>query len=235
MKASHNIEMLVLVASQLGELCNEIVFVGGCITGLLITDKAAPDVRFTVDVDCVINIISLSDYHKLEKKLRAKEFRQTLLDDHPICRWEYHGILLDVMPIDKKILGFSNRWYKEALDNSVQKTIKKSLKIHLITATYFLATKFEAFKDRGKNDFISSHDLEDIIAVIDGRPEIIKDVASVPVKLKKYLSAEFLSLMNNANFINALPGHLNYSDECLNRSVIVKERIRAIIDLGDNL
>ena len=56
--AQHNIELLKLVAHRLEELCDEVTFVGGCVTGLLITDKAAPDVRFTVDVDCIINVIT---------------------------------------------------------------------------------------------------------------------------------------------------------------------------------
>lgn len=171
-QAKRNIEMLALIANKLEELRDEVTFVGGCIVGLLITDKAAPDVRFTIDVDCVINIITLSDYHKLEKKLRSKGFCQTAAGDHPICRWEYNGIFLDIMPVDKTVLGFSNYWYKEALQHAVVKTIKKSLNVRVITAPYFLATKLEAFKDRGDNDFIASHDLEDIIAVLDGRPEI---------------------------------------------------------------
>jgi len=234
-QVSRNIEMLTLIASRLDELCNEVIFVGGCITGLLITDKAAPDVRFTVDVDCIINVITLNDYHKLEKRLRVKGFRQTLLSDHPICRWEHSGIFLDIMPIDEKILGFSNQWYREALQNAIPKALNKSLKIRIITAPYFLATKLEAFKNRGNDDFILSHDLEDIIAVIDGRPEILEDIANSSVQLRKYLAMEFSLLINNASFINALPGHLNYSDECLNRNAIVGERIRAVANLRSNL
>jgi predicted nucleotidyltransferase len=228
-QVNRNIEMLVLIADKLEELCNEVTFVGGCIVGLLITDKAAPDVRFTLDVDCIINIITLIDYHKLGKKLHSKGFRQTATGNHPICRWEYSGIFVDVMPIDKSVLGFSNRWYKEALENAVSKTIKKSLAIRIITAPYFLATKLEAFKDRGNNDFVASHDLEDIIAVLDGTPEIVKEVANCSPELKKYLSLEFSLLFNNKDFMYALPGSLNYSGESLNREKVVSERIKGII------
>jgi hypothetical protein len=56
--AQRNVESLSLIAHRLGDLCDEVTFVGGCITGLLITDKAAPDVRFTVDVDCIVNVIT---------------------------------------------------------------------------------------------------------------------------------------------------------------------------------
>jgi hypothetical protein len=89
----------------------------------------------------------------------------------------------------------------------------------------------EAFKDRGKNDFLLSHDLEDIISVIDGRPGIVDDVVGVSDELKKYLSAQFSSLMRDDLFLQALPGHLNYSNEFDERKKIVQSRINEIIDL----
>ncbi len=224
--AQHNLKSLTLIAHRLEELCNEVTFVGGCITGLLITDKAAPDVRFTIDVDCIINIITKPSYFALAEKLRQKGFKEISFGNHPICRWDCDGILIDIMPTDKSVLGFSNGWYKDAQANAIIKTINNSKIIKVISAPYFLATKLEAFNDRGKQDFLLSHDLEDIIAVIDGRPEIVSDVSNTSNSLKEYLSSEFFSLMNNNKFIQALPGHLNYSSESEERKKIVEERIR---------
>jgi hypothetical protein len=223
---------LTLIAHRLEELCNEVTFVGGCITGLLVTDKAAPDVRFTIDVDCIINVVTKHDYHSLSKKLRQKGFKEMSFGNHPICRWDCDGILIDVMPTDKSVLGFSNKWYKDAQLNATSKTINDLISIKVISAPYFLATKLEAFKDRGKQDFLLSHDLEDIIAVIDGRPEIISDVSNTEINLKTYLSTEFNTLTNNDQFMQALPGHLNYSSESGERKKIVEQRINAIIELG---
>ncbi|WP_454781686.1 hypothetical protein [Legionella sp. WA2022007384] len=230
--AQHNIESLTIIAHRLEELCNEVTFVGGCVTGLLITDKAAPDVRFTMDVDCIINVITKSDYYAIADKLRQKGFKELTIGNHPICRWDCSGILIDIMPIDKSVLGFSNRWYKEAQENAIDKNITDKLNIKIVSAPYFLATKLEAFKDRGNQDFLLSHDLEDIIALIDGRPEISQDVLTSAENLKKYLSLEFTSLMNNDQFLQALPGHLNYSQEFERRKQIVEQRIHAIIDAG---
>ena len=228
----HNIELLSTVAHRLDELCSDVIFVGGCVAGLLISDKAAPDVRFTVDVDCIINIITRSDYYRLEKKLRNKGFKNIPFGDHPLCRWDCDGVLIDIMPIDKKILGFSNKWYKEAIDHAISRTIKKSIDIKIISAPYFLATKLEAFKDRGKKDFLSSHDMEDIVSLIDGRAEIIEDIKKTPSDLRKYLAIEFLALLNDDKFIQALPGHFNYSYEIQSRKKIVEERIKLIVSLG---
>jgi hypothetical protein len=228
----HNMELLTLIAHRLEELCDEVTFVGGCITGLLITDKAAPDVRFTIDVDCITNIITKPEYHNFSEKLRKKGFKEMSACNHPICRWDCDGVLIDVMPIDKNVLGFSIRWYSSAQKNSATKRITDSKIIKMITAPYFLATKLEAFNDRGKQDFLLSHDLEDVISVIDGRPEIVIEVAHSEDDLKKYLALEFSALMSNDQFIQALPGHLNYSSESAERRKIVEERIYQIIDLG---
>lgn len=230
--AKRNLESLSIIAHRLEELCNEVTFVGGCIMGLLITDKAAPDVRFTFDVDCIINVITKPDYHSLSEKLRQKGFKEMFLGNHPICRWNCNDILIDIMPTDKSVLGFSNKWYKDAQSNAISQKINNSTNINVISAPYFLATKLEAFKDRGKKDFLLSHDLEDIISLIDGRPEIVSDTSNAPDNLKKYLSFEFITLMNNDQFLQALPGHLNYSNEYENRKKIAEERIHAIIALG---
>ena len=228
--AQHNIELLKLVAHRLEELCDEVTFVGGCVTGLLITDKAASDVRFTVDVDCIINVITRIDYYSFAEKLRQKKFKELIYGDHPICRWDCDGVLIDVMPVDKSVLGFSNQWYKEAQQHALSKNITDTLGVKIISAPYFLATKLEAFKDRGNQDFLSSHDLEDIISLIDGRPEITQDILTVSENLKDYLSTEFATLMNNDQFIQSLPGHLNYSQESDDRKKIVESRIQAIIN-----
>ena len=56
-----NIRMLEFVAKRLDFLCDEVVFLGGCTTALFITDQAVPDVRYTLDVDCIVDVISFQD------------------------------------------------------------------------------------------------------------------------------------------------------------------------------
>lgn len=223
-----NKELLTSVANKLQEMCDEMTFVGGTVIGFLITDSAAPDVRFTVDVDCIINIVTHSDYYKVSKKLREKGLKEIIVGDHPICRWDCDGILVDIMPTDKSILGFSNRWYKNAILHSMAKQISPGRTIKIISAPYFVATKLEAFNDRGKNDYLTSHDLEDIIALLDGRPEIVKDIASSDSAVKNYISSVFSALLNNKNFTYALPGHLNYGNESEGRKNIVMQRMQLI-------
>jgi len=173
---SANIEMIIKAARLLGDLREKMAFLGGATTGLLITDPAAPELRPTLDIDVIIEIISMTEYYKLEAALRSLGFKQSMEKEDPICRWMIDEIILDVMPTDEEILGFSNKWYSDALKNSMMCEIEKNLKIRIVTAPYFLATKIEAFYSRGKNDFLSSHDMEDIITVIDGRKEIVEEI-----------------------------------------------------------
>jgi hypothetical protein len=99
-------------------------------------------------------------------------------------------MILDVMPLDEKILGFSNRWYRAAMQAATTHPLFQDLKIRVVTAPYFLATKIEAFKDRGRGDFFASHDLEDLIFVIDGRSTIVEEVQTETPLFREYLRTE---------------------------------------------
>ena len=224
-----NLESLIAVASKLDELRHDIIFLGGCVITLLV-DKTIPDVRYTLDVDCIIDVFSLNDYNTLEKKLRAKGFTQSISEPGNICRWKIDNVLVDVMPTDRQILGFGNKWYKDAAKYAMPISITKDIVINVINAPYFIATKFEAFKDRGKNDFYGSHDLEDIITIVDGRPTLVMEINNSPESVKKYISDSFRSLSELPVFIDCLSGHITQDREWEYRLGVVKKRIKEISD-----
>ena len=229
MKSSDiNLELIKIVAKRIGDLRKVFVFLGGASTCLLVTDPAAPEIRPTLDVDIIVEIASRLEFHKLKKTLRRLGFRQARETDDPICRWVVEDVTVDVMPTDKDILGFSNRWYSEAIKNSNEVEIEASLKIRVVSAPYFLATKIEAFYGRGKNDFLASHDMEDIITIIDGREEINKEIYAAKPDLKSYLSAEFKTFLANDLFIESLSGHLLPDRASQARLPILLERIKGI-------
>lgn len=132
------------------------------------------------------------------------------------------------MPTEEKILGFSNKWYKEAIDCFTTHQLAEGVVIRSVTAPYFLGTKLEAFKSRGNNDFMSSHDFEDIIAVIDGCTELIEEVKKTSPSLRQYLSDSFSKILLNDEFQTALPGHLNYGPSTHDRIQIILQRIQEI-------
>ena len=155
-----NLRIIEIAAQALGSLCDELVFLGGCATALLITDSAAPPVRATRDVDTLAEIGSAAEYRELEKRLRERGFEVDSTKGAPICRWIGHGIVLDVMPTDEQILGFGNAWYVSAVASAVSHRLPSGTEIQLIDPAHFVATKLEAFDGRGDNDFVMSHDLE---------------------------------------------------------------------------
>jgi hypothetical protein len=204
-----NVALLEVVAEHLGEdLRDEMVFVGGAVAGLLITDPAMPAIRPTEDVDLLCQAVVLADYHRVEEVLRTRGFVQDMHPQAPICRWQVGSVVVDVMPPLEEVLGFANRWYPLALETAVQVTLPSDRPIRLITAPVFLATKLEAFDGRGQGDFLFSHDLGDLLAVVDGRDVLLEECRASPRDLRGYLATRFQDLLARPAFMDALPGHL---------------------------
>lgn len=222
-----NIRSLELVAAALQPLLGELVLVGGCAVGLLITDQARPPVRATIDVDLVTEVTPLTKYYVLSEKLRGLGFRE---NGDITCRWIKDGLIVDIMPSDEKVLGFTNRWYEMAVKMALETRLPNGLIIRHISAPLLIATKFESFYDRGNGDFLH-HDLEDIINLVDGRPDVVGEVRGAPTDLREYIEQEIDDLLANPSFIDALPMLLNPSMIEQARSLIIIERLRQMAGL----
>lgn len=226
-----NLAQLIAATERLRPLLDQIAFVGGCVTGLLLTDPAAAPVRPTFDVDAIVEIGSYAEFILLEARLRDLGFRESHAEGSPICRWLSGDLILDLMPTDSSILGFSSIWYRPAFENSQRIQLGEN-EIRLITAPYFLATKLEAFHGRGRADFRLSHDLEDIVTVVDGRVELVSEVRAAPADLQKYLTREFGALLSNRDFLDALPGHLLPDSASQQRIGLVMKRMQQLVVEG---
>lgn len=208
-----NVTLLELVADRLGEqLRDEVVFVGGAVAGLLITDPALPAIR-------------------VEKALRARGFVQDMAPAAPICRWRIGAVAVDVMPTLEKILGFSNRWYPLALQTARVATLPSRTAIRLVPAPVFLATKLEAFSGRGNNDYLFSHDLGDLISIVDGRDALLDECRSSPPELCSYLRARFTQLLASPAFVESLPGHLPGDLASQERAPELEDKLRRLAQL----
>jgi hypothetical protein len=225
-----NLRILEMAVEHLGPLADDMAFMGGCATGLLLTDVAAPPIRVTQDVDVITEVASLGDYQRLSGQLRKRGFREDQSPDAPICRWVAADVVLDVMPTRPEILGFGNEWYQPALDVAVAVALPSGKNIRMVTAPYFLATKLAAFDSRGKGDYVMSHDMEDIVAVLDGRPEIVNEVKRADEALRKHLMTRFAVLLRDTDFVAALPGHLPGDAASQARAPLVMERITEIAE-----
>jgi predicted nucleotidyltransferase len=225
-----NLTRLITAARKLQPLLEQIVFVGGCVTGLLVTDPAASPVRPTIDIDAIVEIASYAEYIDLESRLRQLGFSAS---KKIICRWTSDDLVLDLMPTNTSILGFSNRWYGPALKNATNIRVEECV-IRLISAPYFIATKIVAFRNRAKNDYVASRDMEDIITVIDGRPELMEDLRHSDAELQVFLGSEFHSLLDQRDFLDALPGHLLPDAASQMRFPLVLDRMRQIAAEGES-
>jgi hypothetical protein len=203
-----NLELLEIAAERLRPLLPEVVFVGGCVTGLLVTDSGAAPVRRTYDVDVIAEIASYADYTIFSERLRTLGFEEDTTEGAPLCRWRHTGLVLDVMPLDARILGFSNRWYPDALRTAVEVRLPGGLILRTITAPYFLGTKIEAFRGRGQEDYFASHDLEDFITVVDGRASLLEEIEAASPELRAFLGEAVRGLLAASPFLDALPGYL---------------------------
>lgn len=204
-----NLIQLEAMAEALGDLLGQMTFVGGCTTVLLVDRAAQFASRKTDDVDVIVDVATRMGYYDLSDALKERGFRED--QSGPICRWRVETgrgeIKLDVMPVNEEILGFSNRWYPEAIRTAWQTSLSNGVQIKVVNPVYFLATKFEAFAGRGQGDFFS-HDIEDIVFVFEHRTGLISELMDSPQVVKQYFSSQATMLLND-EFLNILPGLLD--------------------------
>lgn len=202
--------MLQTVANGLGELRDEMVFVGGAVAELYADNPAASEIRPTIDVDCVIEISSRLQFARMEENLRVRGFTNDTSKGAPICRWIYKDIKVDVMPTDSKVLGFTNRWYEEGIEIKISKTLPNGTEVFVFPPEYYLAAKFEAHNSRGGNDLRQSHDFEDIIYILDNCPDILENISGSNPNVKMYLKKECQNLLENPNITEGIETALPY-------------------------
>lgn len=220
------------VAARLGPLREEVAFVGGMVRSLLITDLGAPPARPTDDVDIVAAISSKTEYYALAARLRALGFQEDHRDKAPLCRWIVDGLTVDIMPDRENVLGFSNRWYPSARETATWHTIGEGSddRVRVVDAPHFLATKLEAFRGRGAGDFYH-HDMEDVVAIVDGRVELLDELTSAADDVRAFIAAEPHALMSDESFREALPGHLPGDRASQARLPMLEGRLERLAEL----
>jgi predicted nucleotidyltransferase len=224
---SSNKGILETVAIGLGDMLPQFVFVGGTVVELYAPPSIRTEVRFTDDVDCVVEVASRARYYDLEEKLRAIGFQDDMDEDAPICRKLYQGIKVDIMPTDESILSFSNQWYKEGFLNAQNYVVSDKIMIKILTVAYFIASKLEAFFSPARKynlDMLGSHDFEDIIYVLDNCPEVATQIKESNVSVSTYISDKFKYLRQQDALIHALTGILR--DD---------ENEKRVLDIIDNI
>lgn len=220
---SSNLERLKIVAEGLGELNSRVAFVGGSVAELYADNPAATEIRMTEDVDCVIELATYRNLYELEEEIRKRGFVNDTTPGAPICRWVYKGETVDIMPDEKSILGFTNKWYKPAFTHRQEIQLPDGKSIFIFPALYYVATKIEAIKGRGGNDLRISHDFEDLIYVLNNCERIIDFFDNEKNTHLKYYIADWADqMLKRQNCYEEIECALPYGDN---------ERLGHIIDL----
>ena len=113
------------------------------------------------------------------------------------------GIIVDIMPNDADILGFSNPWYDEGYRNRI-KTSAIDQEIQIFTAPYFIASKLVALNSRLDGDRLFdwrwSRDFEDIMKII-SEVDLFDESTCMSKELRVFIKSAFDSFRKDLNFL----------------------------------
>ena len=221
-----NLKVISKVAKALEELNDRVVYVGGAIVSLYINDPAAEDIRPTKDIDISLEILTLGELEKLRIQLTEKKFYQTS-DETVMCRFMYDDVTVDVM--STKAVGWApaDQWFAPGFKHVETRTIEDQ-EIRILPLSYFLATKFSAFHDRGAKDPRTSKDFEDITYILDNRMDLIEQILNSPEDVRQYLKEEFQNILKDDSLLEAITANLFYETQ-VNRSKKIIEKIKTIV------
>lgn len=221
-----NIAVVAEVAEALQDIKEEMVFVGGAVVSLYTDDPAADEIRPTQDIDMTLNIVNLSHWVKVQEQLAALGFHPDPFG-HSICSYKYKDIPVDIMATEDGPLGPANRWYKIGFDYSWTAKAKEQ-EVKILSAPCFLATKFEAFNGRG-SDYRTSHDIEDIIYVLDNRIGIVEEIEKDDPRIANFIKEQLQNITSKNMMQEVLMAHIHplMLEE---RLPIVEEKITQILN-----
>ncbi len=201
---SKDLSFLTSSIPHLQPLLDEVLFIGGAVVPLYITDPALLYVRTTLDIEILTATTSDNGYQATVDQLLGLGFRHDI--EGPICRFLKDGLIVDLMASDESVLGFSNSFYKEALESPQLFELPNGLSIRIPTPPLMLATKIAAYESRGKSDPAVSKDLDDIVTLVDGRAELIEEIAGVRIELRQYIGAGLRGIATHKIARHILPG-----------------------------
>lgn len=220
-----NITRIRAVHLALGDLRDQVVFVGGG-TVSLYADSRAEEVRPTDDIDVVIELWAHKDYAAIEERLRVMGFQHDQ-ESGVICRYTIQGIVVDVMPTHDAAIGFSNRWYPQGFAHAIGYDLGEGDHIRIFSAPYFIASKLEAFKSRGKNDGRTSTDFEDIVFVLENNSRIWEEMTGAPEEVRQYLKERFGQLMEMSSFEEWVDSHAGFA--AIPATAFILERLAVFV------
>jgi len=215
------------VSKALGDLNDKVVYVGGAMVSLYVDDTAAEDIRPTKDLDLTFQLASYAELEQLQEELIAKGFTQNA-EDTDNCRFRYEDLKVDVMSTQSVGWAPSNPWFAKGFEKAITQTLDEDT-IKLLPLPYFLATKMEAFFDRGIKDVYASHDLEDMAYLLNYTTDVDKQILAADQEVKQFLIEKFKHLKNDSTILTAIRRSLYFS-QADERMEIILQRIQNVLN-----
>jgi hypothetical protein len=226
------------VAVALGPLAERLVFIGGAIAPLFQTNPVLPRVRATKDVDAVAATSSYGDYVRIQELLRERGFTDANSASgggHHAHRWRTPtGQLFDLVPAGDHLAGTGGVWDIYALETGEWLDIGPGpgsvggapVIIRHASAVAFVALKWAAYDDRGRQDKQMSHDLEDILALVASRPMLPSECATAAPEVRQFIASHMQSFLDDPDADELIEGQLGvYGPE----AVPVRKRVRTTL------
>ena len=207
---------LLEIAEVFKQMNVPVVFTGGATLNLYTDDTAKEEVRFTDDIDVVIELATYSDFALLEEELRNVGFKN---NPTMLSRYNYKGIQVDIMSTNT-VLNFTNKWYAPSFALAEDVLVEHGQSIRIFPFFSFIACKLEAYLGRGRGNLRTSHDFEDIVYVINNNTKAATLLQQAPLEIKKYLKEQFSGLIKQAVFEEAIAGHMP-SNEGLRKNRVI--------------
>jgi len=222
--ATPNLGAMRSVADRLDELRIPYAFVGGSIVNLLLDYPELSPARPTDDLDVILEVATSGKYAEIEARLRKMGLKHDIRQGAPICRWMLGNLTVDIMPTKGEFIGLNTTWFEEALNTAVDIEIAH-MRVKVISPIAFLATKYVAFVDRGDSNYYASADIEDFVAVIDGRENIVSEFRQAPEHMRHFLISAVRTLMSVPDFGEALPGYLPSDKASQQRLPLLRQKL----------
>jgi len=170
-------------------------------------------------VDILVELVHYRNYAEIEERLRRKSFTNDT-ESKVICRYRVKGIVVDVMPTGANALGFTNSWYETGYATAMAYSLDDTCTIRVFQPAYFLASKMEAFANRGGGDGRLSSDFEDIVYILNNRTSIWQELKNADPAVVIYLKKQFTILLKNEHIDEWLSVHLDLSEQARARTIL---------------
>lgn len=133
-------------------------------------------------------------------------FIQTF-EDNVTCRFRFEDIKVDVMATRTIDWSPGNRWFDLGFKSAFSLSLDE-ISIRLLPLPYYLASKLDAFFDRGIHDIWASHDFEDVVYLFNHVSDIADQVLGSEEAVKTYLKECATTILESPQLQEAIVGNL---------------------------